>query len=93
MIRELRVELPDLGGRGVLERDVQDVIEEPEVGGLDRDRLSLPVLREADPREKRHLDLMLGAVNHDVVSHDHLVAFVEEADPILARIEHVSQSE
>ena len=34
---------------------------------------------------------MLGAVNHDVVSHDHLVALVEEAD--LARIEHMPQSE
>jgi hypothetical protein len=32
-------------------------------------------------------------MDHDVVSHDHLVAFVEEGDPVLARVEHVPQSE
>ena len=36
---------------------------------------------------------MLRAVDHDVVSHDHLVAFVEEGDVVLTRVEHVPQSE
>ena len=36
---------------------------------------------------------MLRAVDHDVVSHDHLVPFVEEGDVVLTRVEHVPQSE
>ena len=69
------------------------MIEQPEIAGLDRDGLGLPVCAEAEPDQERHRDLMLRAVDHDVVSHDHLVPFVEEGDVVLTRVENVPQSE
>jgi hypothetical protein len=69
------------------------VIEQPEIVGLDRDRLHLALLVEPGPHAERHLDVVIRAVHLDVVPHDHLITLVEERDPRMVRLQHPTQAD
>ena len=61
---------------------LQHMVEQRRVVWLKRQSSDLPRVVVSDPYLQCHLHFMFGAANEDVVSHDHLIAFVEEGDPL-----------